>query len=70
MDNIESHIKADKDLLDNPTLSPQMRRHIEGQLESLKRYQEEHPEDSHDPTDLELYCNENPDANECRVYED
>ena len=30
-----------------------MRRHIEGQLAQLERYQKEHPEDHHDPTDLE-----------------
>lgn len=70
MEDINQHINKDKELLDDATLSPQMRRHIEAQLTSLERYREEHPEDSHDPTDLELYCNENPDANECRIYED
>jgi hypothetical protein len=28
------------------------------------------PDDDHDPTPLELYCDENPAALECRVYED
>ena len=47
-----------------------MRRHIEGQLNQLEKYHETHPEDHHDPTDLELYCEEWPEADECRIYED
>jgi hypothetical protein len=39
-------------------------------LESLQKYHERHPEDSHDPTPFELYCDENPNALECRIYED
>jgi|TARA_Y100000289_G_scaffold66091_1_gene81430 hypothetical protein len=70
MENIEKHIEKDKEILDNPTTSPQMRRHIEGQLNQLEKYQEAHPEDHHDPTDLELYCEEWPEADECRIYED
>tara|TARA_B100000902_G_scaffold399991_1_gene474332 strand:+ start:4311 stop:4523 length:213 start_codon:yes stop_codon:yes gene_type:complete len=70
MENIEKHIKKDKEILDNPTTSPQMRRHIEGQLSQLEKYQEAHPEDHHDPSDLELYCEDWPEADECRIYED
>lgn len=70
MENIEAHIEADREELANPQLSPQRRRHIEGELEELKAYAERHPEDHHDPTPLELYCDTNPDALECRVYED
>ena len=70
MENIEKHIEVDKSILDNPTTSPQMRRHIEGQLAQLERYQKEHPEDHHDPTDLELYCEDYPESDECRIYED
>ena len=70
MENIEAHIEHDKKILEDPTVSPQMRRHIEGELEELQQYHEKHPEDTHDPTSLELYCDANPDALECRVYED
>ena len=70
MENIEKYIEVDKEILDNPTTSPQMRRHIEGQLAQLERYQKEHPEDHHDPTDLELYCEDYPESDECRIYED
>lgn len=70
MDNIQQHIEKDKNMLEDPTISPQSRRHIEGELEALQAYRENHPEDDHDPTPLELYCDTHPDAAECRVYED
>ena len=31
MDSIEQHIEKDKDILDNPMISPNQRRHIEGE---------------------------------------
>jgi hypothetical protein len=70
MESIEQHIEADKEELANPQLSPQRRRHIEGELEELEAYAERHPEDHHDPTPLELYCDSNPSALECKVYDD
>ena len=75
MESIEKHIEADKEELANPQLSPQRRRHIEGELEELEAYVENHKKDieegdHHDPTPLELYCDANPNALECRVYED
>ena len=70
MESIEQHIEADKEELANPQLSPQRRRHIEGELEELEAYAERHPEDHHDPTPLELYCDNNPSALECKVYDD
>jgi len=70
MESIEKHIEADKEELADPQLSPQRRRHIEGELEELEAYAERHPEDHHDPTPLELYCDANPSALECKVYDD
>lgn len=70
MNNIQQHIQRDTLELSDPTISSQRRRHIEDELSSLKKYQEKHPDDDHDPTSLELYCDSNPDAYECRVYED
>ena len=70
MENIDQHIQKDEDLLSDPMISPQSRRQTEEELEALKAYKEYHPEDSHDPTPLELYCDANPGAIECRVYED
>lgn len=67
---IDQHIEKDKKILDDPMISAQARRHTEEELESLKSYKEHHPGDDHDPTPLELYCDQNPDALECRIYED
>ena len=70
MDNIDQHIAKDKEILDNPQTSPQARRHTEEELDALEAYKLNHPDDDHDPTALELYCDTHPDASECRVYED
>lgn len=70
MENIQQHIEHDKKILDDPMASSQSRRHAEEELESLERYHEAHPEDDHDPTPLELYCNDNPSALECKMYDD
>lgn len=69
MNNIDQHIEYDKRILEDPTISSQSRRHTKLELESLENYKKNHPEDDHDPTPLELYCNDNPDALECRTYE-
>lgn len=68
--SIQQHINDDKNELDNPELSSQRRRHLESELNSLEKYQANHPNEEHDPTPLELYCDENPEAVECRIYED
>jgi hypothetical protein len=70
MDNIDQHIQKDKEILDDPQTSPQARRHTEEELEALKAYKVNHPEDDHDPTAFELYCDANPSALEARIYDD
>lgn len=69
MENIESHIEKDRRILEDPMVSSQSRRHVEEELEQLERYAAKHPDDHHDPTALELYCDEHPDAAECRIYD-
>lgn len=70
MKNIDEHIAKDKEILDDPITSPQARRHTQEELASLELYKLNHPEDDHDPTALELYCDANPHALECRIYDD
>ena len=67
--SLQQHINDDRDELDNPNTSSQRRRHLEGELDSLEKYQVSHPDDDHDPTSLELYCDENPAALECKIYD-
>lgn len=68
--SIQQHINNNKDALDSPELSSQRRRHLEGELDSLEKYQANHPDEDHDPTPLELFCDEHPSASECKIYED
>ena len=66
---LQQHINNDRDELDRPNISSQRRRHLESELEDLEKYQANHPDTDYDPTTLELYCDSNPNALECRVYE-
>lgn len=67
---LSQHINDDRNELDDPNVSSQRRRHLEGELDDLQKYQQNHPDDDHDPTGLELYCDSHPNALECRIYED
>lgn len=67
---LQQHINDDRDELDSPTTSSQRRRHLQNELQDLEKYQVNHPNIDHDPTPLELYCDLNPDALECRIYND
>jgi hypothetical protein len=67
--DIHTHIEKDRQILEDPMVSSQSRRHIEEELDQLERYAADHPGDDHDPTALELYCNDNPSADECRIYD-
>ena len=68
--SLQQQINNDKDELDNYNLNAQRRRHLEDELGALKQYQVNHPNEDHDPTPLELYCDTHPDALECRIHED
>jgi hypothetical protein len=67
--SIQQHINNDRDELDNPNTSGQRRRHLEDELEHLEKYRANHPDKDHDPTAFEMYCDENPNALECRIYD-
>jgi hypothetical protein len=69
MKNINDHIQKDQNILEDPLTSSQQRRHVEDELQSLKAYKDRHPNDDHDPSPLELFCDENPDAKECKVFD-
>ena len=74
MESIEKHIQLDKEILENPTTSPQQRRHVEEELHELEVYAENHKAeieagDHHDPTALELYCEVEPGSPECKTHD-
>ncbi len=75
MKTIEEHIQKDRDILDNPTISPASRRHVAEELHELETYREHHiaeinAGDHHDPNAIELFCEMHPDEPECLVYDD
>ncbi len=75
MESVEQHIDKDKQILQDPTTSPQQRRHVESELKDLEFYVENHKKeieegDHHDPTSLELFCETEPGAPECLIYDD
>ena len=67
---LSQHIENNKNEIDRADISAQRRRHLSSELSELENYKKNHPNDEHDPTPLELFCDENPDASECRIYED
>lgn len=69
MESIDKHIKKDREILEDPTISPQTRRHLQSELNDLENYREGHPNDDHDPTAFEMYCDKYPESDECRIYE-
>ena len=46
MESIEKHIEQDKQILQDPTTNPQMRRHVEGELKELEEYVQHHKKKS------------------------
>ena len=72
MKSIDEHIQKDQSEIEaaKATGDQAKLRHLTEELKSLEEYKEHNPEDKHDPTSLELYCDANPDAEECRVYDD
>jgi len=69
MRTIEDHIEKTSTELYDPGISSQRHRFLEQELEDLQMYKSNHPEDHHDPTPFELFCDQNPEALECRIYE-
>jgi hypothetical protein len=72
MKSIDEHIEKDKAEIEAARAEGNQGkvRHLEEELQGLKEYKEHHPEDDHDPSPLEVYCDLNPEAPECRVYDD
>ena len=72
MKTIDDHIEKDKVEIESAKADGNLGkvRHLEEELKALNEYKEHHPEDSHDPSPLDVDCDLNPDAPECLVYGD
>ena len=66
---ITEYVTNIKKEIDDPSINKQRKRHLEDELILLNSYQENHPEIENLPSALELFCDMNPNALECRRYE-
>jgi hypothetical protein len=53
----------------NSDPNAQRKRHLEYELDQLKKYQDRHPNVEGTPSPLELFCDENPEAFECKIFD-
>lgn len=56
--------------LETSSLNEQRKRYLNSYLEELLEYQKHHPDAIGIPSSLELFCDLNPHALECRIYND
>ena len=72
MKSIDEHIQKDQSDIEAAKAAGDDAkvRHLEGELQDLKVFKEHHPGDNHDPTSLEMFCENNPESPECRIYDD
>ena len=66
--NLSSHIEDIENELDGYILNKQRKRHLLDELEKLRLYVINHPDIEEIPTSLELYCDQNPEALECKIF--
>lgn len=72
LESIDAHIAQDRSELEQArnTGDKSKAAHLEAELKDLEAYKAHHPEESKDPTPMEVYCDLNPDAPGCLVYDD
>jgi hypothetical protein len=56
--------------LESPAINKQRKRYLEDYLSELLEYQKHNPEAIDCPTNFELYCDINPNAPECKIFDD
>jgi hypothetical protein len=67
---LEQHIIKIAEELEKYSENTQRQRYLKSYLEELLKYQENNPNALEVPNTLELYCQLNPSALECRIYDD
>ena len=56
--------------LETTSLNKQRKRYLNSYLEELLEYQKNHPDAFGIQSSLEIFCDLNPNALECRIYDD
>ena len=72
MNTIDEHIAKDKTEIEAAKAAgdqPKVR-HLQDEVKDLEEYKAHHPGDQKDPSPQEVFCDLNPDAPECLVYDD
>ena len=72
MNTIDEHIAKDKTEIEAAKAAgdqPKVR-HLRDEVKDLEEYKSHHPGELKDPSPLEVFCDLNPDAPECLVYDD
>lgn len=67
--SINKQIQSIVSELDNPQINKQRKRHLKDVLDLLDSYHLNHPEIFECPSYLEMYCDKNPNAPECRIHD-
>lgn len=67
---LQELIQKINDELEASALNKQRKRYLQSHLEELLLYQENNPNTVVAPNALELFCDLNPDALECRIFDD
>lgn len=67
--NLQETIQALQHELDINSINKQRKRYLESYLSELMGYSERHPEVHKVPSALELFCDLNPYANECKIFD-
>jgi hypothetical protein len=67
--NLQETIKIIQDELYNNSINKQRERHLETYLSELIEYSERHPEVTKLPGPLTIFCDLNPNAKECKIFD-
>lgn len=72
MKNIDEHIEKDREELHEALANDDQGkvRHLLKEMADLGEYKKNHPDEDRDPSPLEVFCDLNPDAPECKIYDD
>lgn len=67
--NLKETIKNIQNELDVYSINKQRTRYLESYLSELIAYSERHPEETQVPSPLTIFCDLNPNAEECKIFD-
>jgi hypothetical protein len=67
--DLQETIKIIRNELDVNSINKQRKRYLESYLSELISFSERHPEVTELPSPLTIFCDLNPNAEECKIYD-